>query len=168
MILFRYLYLITFVLSPFWSLRLSINSKHRFLLPKLKESSSSDFSFISDDWFAYGDCQVLLPESKVPKSIIHFVGGFLVGTSPSVTYSDLLKSLASQGHMIVATTIPSFNPKHDQTAIDISKSFRECYINTLTSIVGPEIKNVPIIGLSHSLGNLLLVYSACDAIIANY
>ena len=49
-----------------------------------QSSSNTDFSFISNDWFAYDDCQILLPENKVPKSIIHFVGGFLVGNYDSI------------------------------------------------------------------------------------
>lgn len=110
----------------------------------------------SDEWYSFGDCQILMPEQKVPRSIIHFIGGFLAGSMAPFTYSELLTSLAKQGHMVVVTTIPPIQPDHYEIASNVAQSFIECHKSFLPGIIGAELPNVPIVGLSHSLGGKLM------------
>jgi len=115
------------------------------------------FPYRNSEWFsAPGDCLVLFPSSNepTPKSIIHFIGGFLAGSVVTVTYSTILQDLANNGHIIVATPIP-VSKDHAKVAADISKMFTRCYNDYLTPIVGSPIKIVPIISMSHSLGGKL-------------
>lgn len=104
-----------------------------------------------------GDCLVLLPtEQRVPKSIIHFVGGFLAGTSAvTVAYSGILTSLADSGHLIVATPIPPFSVNHGEVAKQVTYQFASCFNNDIRKLIGNSVDDVPVIGLSHSLGGKL-------------
>jgi hypothetical protein len=107
------------------------------------------------DWYSYGNSQILFSEQKVPRSIVHFIGGFITGSAASVTYSNLLGAISEQGHLVVATNISPFSSNHDELAYNASSSFLDCYNNLLTKVIGPDIRNVPVVGLSHSLGGKL-------------
>lgn len=148
---------------------LSILQKHHYNMNQLQYNrygiitnlyqSSFDYPFPDrdSDWYsAPGDCLVLFPSSNepTPKSIIHFIGGFLAGSVVTVTYSAILQELANQGHIVVATPIP-VSRDHGKVAADISKMFTRCYNDYLTPIIGASIKIVPIISVSHSLGGKL-------------
>ena len=106
-----------------------------------------------------GDCLVLLPtEQRVPKSIVHFVGGFLAGSSAvTVAYSGILTSLAESGHLIVATPIPPFSVNHGEVAKQVTFQFASCFNNDVRKLIGKSIDDVPVVGLSHSLGGKLTV-----------
>ena len=109
-------------------------------------------------WYAMGDCFVLLPtEQRIPKSIIHFVGGFLAGSSAvTVAYNGILMSLAESGHLIVATPIPPFSIDHGNVAKNIASQFTNVYNNDIRKLVGNrQLDDIPVIGLSHSLGGKL-------------
>lgn len=115
------------------------------------------------EWFAFEDCQVLFhstSQARLPKSIIHFTGGFLLGSASPVAYNDLFQQLSSSGHLVVATTIPPFDSNHTKTATDISRSFNKCYSDYLLPMMGPYGKKIPVIGLSHSLGGKLMALVA--------
>ena len=105
-----------------------------------------------------GDCFVLLPtEQRIPRSIIHFVGGFLAGSSAvTVAYNGMLMSLAESGHLIVATPIPPFSVDHGKVAKNIATQFTNVYNNDIRKLLGDrQLEDVPVIGLSHSLGGKL-------------
>ena len=109
-------------------------------------------------WYAMGDCFVLLPtEQRIPKSIIHFVGGFLAGSSAvTVAYNGMLMSLAESGHLIVATPIPPFSIDHGNVAKNIASQFTTVYNNDIRKLLGKgQLEDIPVIGLSHSLGGKL-------------
>jgi hypothetical protein len=80
-------------------------------------SSSNDFDRMRDffvgredgvlDWYDMEECQVLFPvNGRIPRSIIHFIGGFLAGSVVKASYQSLLEGLALQGHLIVARLPP--------------------------------------------------------------
>lgn len=117
----------------------------------------SNRPFSAAEWYsAPGDCIVLFPTSPepTPKSIIHFIGGFLAGSAVSITYSTILQELADNGHIIVATPMP-ISKDHAKISADVSKMFTRCYNDYLTPILGSSIKIVPVISMSHSLGGKL-------------
>jgi len=129
--------------------------KHHQSYKVLLSSRTSGINF-PDEWFSFKDCQILMPEQKVPRSIIHFIGGVIAGSVVPLTYSELLTSLAKQGHMIVVTTIPPVQSDHYEIASNVAKSLIDCYASCLPGLVGSELPNVPLIGLSHSLGGKLM------------
>jgi len=108
------------------------------------------------EWYDFKGCQVLLPNEKVPRAIIHFVGGFVAGAAAPIAYASLLAALADEGYMVVNTPIPAFDLKHGDTAAAIGSTFAACYFDSLLPLIGVQIgTSVPIIGLSHSLGGKL-------------
>ena len=109
------------------------------------------------DWMSLNNCQVLFPSSSaaLPQSIVHFTGGFLLGTASPVAYNDLFQQLSQSGHVIVATPIPPLDSNHGQVAAEIAKNFNECYYSSLLPMLGPLGSKVPVVGLSHSLGGKL-------------
>ena len=111
-----------------------------------------------DDWLTLGKCQVLLPplSSLVPKSIIHFIGGFLAGSAVNVGYSLMLRHLASKGHLIIATPIPPLEFDHGKVAVESLDAFVRCYDSVIRPSLGNVGNDVPIIGIGHSLGGKLL------------
>lgn len=121
-------------------------------------SSVFENQILSNAWYDMNDCQVLLPTSdKIPKAIIHFVGGFVVGSAPSLTYGTLLFALADRGYLIVATPYSPVVTNHDDLSLDIIQKFKACYYNSLPTILGNSLEAIPVIGLSHSLGGKLTV-----------
>ena len=119
-------------------------------------STTSPF-VMSNDFYSIDDCIVMFPKEQVPKSVIHFIGGFVAGSIVNVAYSSLLSNLAANGHLIIATPIPAISLNHGEVASASSKSFTNCYYNQICPIIGPAAKSVPVIGLSHSLGGKLNV-----------
>jgi hypothetical protein len=79
-------------------------------------------------------CQVLFPNERVPKSIVHFIGGFIAGSAVRASYESLLEAIAASkslvqsiilshtfhlsyalfvgGHVVVATELPPFERDH--------------------------------------------------------
>jgi hypothetical protein len=117
----------------------------------------ADFIESQREWYTLGDCQVLLPPEKVPRSIVHFVGGFVAGSAATVTYGTMLSCLAANGHMVVVTPIPAVESNHGKVAAEASSSFTNCYNQQLLPLLGGAGVYVPIFGLSHSLGGKLTV-----------
>lgn len=108
------------------------------------------------------DCLVMLPSERVPRSIIHFMGGFIAGSTVQVAYSSLLSSLVDAGHLVIATPIPALTLKHGETAEQCLKSFTKTYQSRILPLVGrEEARDVPVIGLYHSLGGKLAVIVSC-------
>ena len=102
---------------------------------------------------------VLLPTNQaVPKSIVHFTGGFLAGMNGvTVAYNGVLQTLADAGHLIVATPIPTFSMDHGAVARTLGQQFATCYDTPVRKLIGKGFDDVPVIGLSHSLGGKLTV-----------
>lgn len=119
------------------------------------QASTSPFDSTSE-WYTLGECQVLLPEDRIPKSIIHFTGGFLAGSAVQASYSSLLSALSANGHLVVATPLPPVGLDHGKISEDLWKAFADCYSTSIVDIVGPGLEDVPVIGLSHSLGGKLM------------
>jgi hypothetical protein len=115
-------------------------------------SAAYDFIQSQGEWYAMGECSVLLPSERNPKSIIHFVGGFVAGSAVTVTYGRMLTALANNGHLIIATPIPAVDLNHARVAADVATSFTKCYNANVKPLLGAFGKDVPIFGLSHSLG----------------
>ena len=114
---------------------------------------------VSPSWYAFDDCLVLFPMNRrVPKSIIHFIGGFVAGSAVNIAYSGLLEHLATKDHLIIATSIAPFDTDHEKLSEQSAKSFWSCYSDKVLPIVGRDLCiDVPVIGLGHSLGGKLLV-----------
>ena len=107
-------------------------------------------------WYEMNECQVLLAEDYlVPKAIVHFVGGFLAGSGASIAYGPMLHYLSKCGFLIVTTPYEAFNTNHTAVAATVSLKFRSCFNLSLRPLLGDVIDEVPVIGLSHSLGGKL-------------
>jgi hypothetical protein len=108
-------------------------------------------------WYSFDGCDVLLPDNRLPTSIVHFVGGFIAGSQAPIAYNKIINGLADAGHAVVCTPIPAVATNHGEIAGNIINLFSNCYNNKLTEIIGVNsIRNVPVIGLSHSLGGKLM------------
>ena len=114
----------------------------------------------TSSWYEMDSCIVIVPPveiTKVPKAVIHFVGGFVLGAYIPVSYATLLTHLGNSGFVVVATPIPLIDSKHGIVAEQALKSFSSCYFNHIKSILGNAFGDVPILGLSHSLGGKITV-----------
>ena len=120
-------------------------------------SAAYDFMQSQGEWYAMSGCSVLLPPERTPKSIIHFVGGFVAGSAVTIAYGNMLSALANDGHLIVATPIPAINLNHGSVAAGITTAFANCYQSSIVPLLGKVAADVPIFGLSHSLGGKLVV-----------
>lgn len=120
-------------------------------------AAAYDFIQTQGEWYAMGGCSVLLPRERTPKSIVHFVGGFVAGSAVTVTYGRMLTALANSGHLIVATPIPAVDLNHGNVAAGVSTAFSNCYKLNIMPLLGTAGKDVPVLGLSHSLGGKLTV-----------
>lgn len=120
-------------------------------------TAAYDFMQSQGQWYSMSDCSVLLPRERTPKSIIHFVGGFVAGSASQITYGKLLTTLSNNGHLICVSPIPAVDLNHTNIAEMVSTSFTNCYNTNLKPILGSVIKDVPIFGLSHSLGGKIIV-----------
>ena len=94
---------------------------------------------------------VLRPKSnqQVPRALIHFLGGAIVGAAPDISYRYMLEKLAEQGFLVVATPYQlSFD--YLATCDDIINRFEK---------IAPDLARtfgaLPVIGLGHSCGALL-------------
>lgn len=127
--------------------------------PSSEAAASAAYEFMQaqGEWYSMGGCSVLLPREKIPKSIIHFVGGFVAGSAVTVTYGRMLATLANSGHLIVATPIPAVDLNHGGVANDVTTAFTNCYRSNVLPLLGKLGPEVPVFGLSHSLGGKLVV-----------
>ncbi|KAJ1422442.1 hypothetical protein B484DRAFT_452377 [Ochromonadaceae sp. CCMP2298] len=113
-------------------------------------------------WYDMDQCSVLVPREKVPKAVVHFIGGFLAGSQISVAYSSLLSEVANNGFLVVATPIPPIDLNHERVAANAFAAFEKCYLNSVLPLMGPAAQDVPIVGLSHSLGGKLTALIGSD------
>jgi len=120
-------------------------------------SAAYEFMQSQGEWYDMGGCSVLLPMERTPRSIIHFVGGFVAGSAVSVTYGRMLTALANSGHLIIATPIPAVDLNHGKVADGVTTAFSNCYNTNIRPLLGTAFKDIPIFGLSHSLGGKLTV-----------
>ena len=125
-----------------------------------------------------GRASVLLPPlpddipansaAPTPQSIIHFIGGAIVGSYPTQFYSDLLLPLAQQTNsVVVATNVPvtvDRNPlDHYALSDTIYEALEEAYEDVLCDEFDfDRLKGVPLVGVGHSLGSRLHVVMNTD------
>lgn len=120
------------------------------------------------DWELDGSTWVLLPPTYVssPRAVIHFVGGTFFGSSPKLWYRGLLEEIVrATSCTIVATPIPVTllkNPlQHVKLGRKLRRQFQSAYTNILEDEYGRDVlKDIPIVGMGHSLGARLLVVLA--------
>lgn len=142
-------------------LSVSLIEAYSTLTPHISTSSSRRHAFstpvFDENWYDMSGCLVLLPKNeRLPRSVVHFIGGFLVGSAPSIGYNYMLQELASKGHLVVASPLPvSLN--HQEVARAIQDSFNKCYSSDISRILGSAVTDVPVIGLSHSLGGKIRI-----------
>ncbi len=95
---------------------------------------------VSGNWF-------LVPER--PKAIVHFLGGAFVAAAPHLTYRWLLEALYNEGYAVIATPfVNTFD--HGAIASETLTTFNQGLIFLCKQ--RPELKNLPIYGLGHSMG----------------
>ncbi|MEL7360197.1 MAG: DUF1350 family protein [Cyanobacteria bacterium J06560_6] len=95
---------------------------------------------VSGNWF-------LVPER--PRAIIHFLGGAFVAAAPHLTYRWLLESLYHENYAVIATPfINTFD--HQAIASETFITFQQGL--TVLRKQRPELKELPIFGLGHSMG----------------
>ena len=119
-------------------------------------------------WYDMDGCSVLLPsqDQPIPRAIVHFLGGFVAGSAAPVVYGKTLTDIADAGYLVVVSPIPALQTNHSSIAMEVATTFSQCYKNRLLPLMGGgnEALQVPIIGLSHSLGGKLtaLIHSRKD------
>ncbi len=95
---------------------------------------------VSGNWF-------LVPER--PRGIIHFLGGAFVAAAPHLTYRWLLEALYNEGYAVIATPfVNTFD--HSAIAQETLITFEQGL--TFLGKQRPELKDLPIYGLGHSMG----------------
>ena len=113
---------------------------------------------VTSRWREDGAVRVLFPpRTTKPSAVVHFIGGFLVGRAAALSYNDLLEDLANRGLIICATRIPLVSLAHGEVASACAAEFRRCYRTLQCSA------DLPVIGLSHSLGGKLTALCASSA-----
>jgi len=103
-----------------------------------------NWEFVNGNW-------VLRPPSseEVPRAVLHFLGGALVGASPHITYRYLLERLAEKGFLVIATPYQlSFD--HLQTCDDVITKFER-----MAPSIARQYGAIPVVGIGHSCGALL-------------
>lgn len=94
---------------------------------------------------------VLRPPSteEVPRAVLHFLGGALVGASPHITYRYMLERLADKGFLVIATPYQlSFD--HLQTCDEVITKFEQ-----MAPSIARQYGALPVVGIGHSCGALL-------------
>ncbi len=95
---------------------------------------------VSGNWF-------LVPER--PRATVHFLGGAFVAAAPHVTYRWLLEALYTEGYAVIATPfVNTFD--HRAIAQETLVTFEQGF--TFLCKQRPELQNLPIYGLGHSMG----------------
>lgn len=139
-------------------LNIRIAARHRGVqvLPLTTLRSSAVHAGARDgaslEWYEMDGCQVLFPNERVPKSIVHFIGGFIAGSAVRTSYESLLEAIAANGHLVVATELPAFERDHARVAINMKQQFTACFENSLVPNIGQVCYSLPVVGISHSLG----------------
>lgn len=95
---------------------------------------------VSGNWF-------LVPDR--PRAIIHFLGGAFVAAAPHLTYRWLLEALYAEGYAVIATPfVNTFD--HGAIASETLTTFNQGL--TFLYKQRPELKDLSIYGLGHSMG----------------
>lgn len=100
-------------------------------------------------------------KQRMPKTIIHFIGGTLFGSYPLKFYGPLLEQIAeSSNSILIATSIPiTFNKNplnHFQLAKNVAKDFNRAYRDIIVDEYGKSASNqMKVVGMGHSLGSRL-------------
>ncbi len=103
-----------------------------------------NWEYVHENW-------VLRPQStdEVPRAVLHFLGGALVGASPHITYRYFLERLAEKGFLVIATPYQlSFD--HLQTCDDVITKFEN-----MAPSIARQYGALPVVGIGHSCGALL-------------
>jgi hypothetical protein len=98
--------------------------------------------------------------------VIHFMGGFVAGSAAPLAYGRTLSTLADAGYLIVVSSVPALQTNHSSIAASAASNFARCYYSQLLPLMGgnkdtatrcmEEALQVPIVGLSHSLGGKIM------------
>ena len=119
------------------------------------------------DWeyCSNGDTEalVLLPPAAIdrPTSVVHFVGGTFFGSTPKLWYRTLLEGLVRNTQCaIVITPIPVTLLKSPLHHINLGKKLQRAFEMAWRDVLEDEygdLKDIPLLGLGHSLGARLMV-----------
>lgn len=92
---------------------------------------------------------ISLKHTRQPRAIVHFVGGWIVGAAPQLTYSLFLEALAAHGCIVIATGYA--------TSFDQMKCADECQFKFERAMrsLGRVADTLPVYGCGHSLGSLI-------------
>eukprot|EP00210_Caulerpa_lentillifera_P009167 g8739.t1 len=104
-------------------------------------------------WSEICESWVLRP-TNAPEAIVHFLGGAFIGVAPQLAYRQFLESLADRNVLVIATPF-STHFDHHRSADESQYKFERA-LDQLTNS-DPQLSNVPIYGVGHSLGALLHV-----------
>jgi len=86
---------------------------------------------------------------EVPRAVLHFLGGALVGASPHITYRYFLERLVDKGFLVIATPYQlSFD--HLQTCDEVITKFEN-----MAPSIARQYGALPVVGIGHSCGALL-------------
>lgn len=112
----------------------------------------------------HGTAHLLLPPPSVslPVTIIHFTGGTFFGSAPALWYRRLLEDLVRHTQAaVVATSIPVTvlqSPlEHVTLAKRVQKQFQVAWRDVLLDEYGPDLRDVPVCAMGHSLGARLMI-----------
>ncbi|PKA60231.1 hypothetical protein AXF42_Ash008290 [Apostasia shenzhenica] len=100
-------------------------------------------------WKEIEGAWIVRPKHVSPTSIVHFIGGILVGAAPQLTYRLFLERLSDKGSLVIATPFAS-GFDHFSIADEVQFKCDRC----LRSLDDTE-KGLPVFGLGHSLGSVI-------------
>lgn len=104
------------------------------------------------NWEEIGESWVLRPRASAPEAIVHFLGGAFIGVAPQLAYRQFLEAIADRNILVIATPF-STHFDHLRSAEESHYKFEQT-MERLKSKV-PNLSNLPVYGLGHSLGALL-------------
>ncbi|XP_039031868.1 uncharacterized protein LOC120166708 [Hibiscus syriacus] len=103
----------------------------------------------SSDWNQVEGAWVLKPKGMKPKSVVHFVGGLLVGAAPQLTYRLFLERLSEKGVLVIATPYAS-GFDYFFIADEVQAKFDRCL-----RFLQETAHDLPTFGIGHSLGSVI-------------
>lgn len=109
---------------------------------------------VTDTWAA-------VPDQQTPRGVVHLVGGALFGAMCRDSYGLLAERIARSG-FVVATTPYALTTKHFTAASEARKRLLAALEQTGFK-EAVYSNRMPLVGVGHSLGTVLLVLITCNA-----
>jgi len=106
-------------------------------------------------WLDVDGVKVLLPPTGLPKAVVHFIGGAVLGLYPHVAYDALLARVAEGAQVAVVAPPYELALEHDDLAQESAAQFERTMAQLRQRFAGlfpSGAEALPVYGLGHSLG----------------